>query len=170
MKFSRPQPFQYPVLEKIYTEAFPPEERRPWRDVIAGGQTPALRAIEADGMTIGLITYWNFTKFIYIEHFAIDYEHRCGGMGSRALKAFIDKQSKPVLLEVEHPSDTDPMTQRRINFYTRHGFCVLPYTYIQPPYEPGMPAVPLLLMATAPIPDPTQILHSQVYKADASVR
>lgn len=160
--FTLPTAADLPQLERIYFEAFPPEERRPWHDVATGGSKPALRAIKDKGETVGLISYWNFDGFLYIEHFATDPEKRNKGLGTRALRAFSEAQPTPLLIEVEPPS-TNPMAARRIEFYKRHGFHTLPYSYTQPPYAPGLPSVPLLLMATAPIPNPTEILHKEVY-------
>ena len=44
--------------------------------------------------------------------------------------------------------------QLQLDFYRRNGFRLLDYDYVQPPYAPGLPSVPLLLMSTDPALDP----------------
>ena len=72
----------------------------------------------------------------------------------------------PLILEVELPGAND-MASRRIGFYERCGFTAHhDVDYIQPAYAPGLPSIPLLLMSTAPIPEPDRTisdLHRIVY-------
>lgn len=143
------------AIEDIYLEAFPPEERRPTDDLFG-------RAQRADGMlrllvitderdhTAGMLSYWQFGTFVYVEHFAIAAAMRGRNLGARAMAEFIHTAGRPVVLEVERPG-ANKMADRRIAFYTRLGFTSrAEIDYIQPPYAPGLPAVPLLLMAAGP--------------------
>lgn len=156
------------LLERIYTDSFPEDERRPWDDVANPPQAgcPALFAIIADGHIRGLATLWVFDTFSYIEHLALDRTFRSQGIGSAALQDLIAIcDPKPIVLEAETPDDRDPMTRRRIDFYKRHGFNVIDREYVQPPYAPGLSSVRLYLMSTAPIhPASTaETLHREVY-------
>lgn len=162
---SFPSSAELTAIEKIYTEAFPPEERRSWSS-LAGDGNPELRSIVRDGELAGMISYWNFGTFVYVEHFAIDPSLRGGGTGSEVLAELRRSLGRPVVLEVERPADSNPMAARRIEFYRRNGFHVLSYDYIQPPYAPGLPSVPLLLMSTDPSIAPADVaatLHREVY-------
>ena len=157
-------------LEEIYIISFPPEERRPWAQIMmpVAVEGPRLRAVyDSDsGECAGFITYWLFDTFVYVEHFAVNPAIRGGGVGSCALKAFIGSMGRPVVLEVEPADAVDPMAPRRIEFYRRHGFEILDYDYIQPPYAPGLPSVPLKLMSTDSSVDAgvvASVLHSKVY-------
>lgn len=156
------------ILEKIYLEAFPPEERRPWGSVTRPEQPgrPHLYGIIADGRLAGMVTVWVFDSFAYIEHLAVDPSLRGGGIGAQVLAAVSEEAGGlPLLVEVEHPSAESPETLRRIAFYERNGFMTIATDYIQPPYADGQPEVALRLMATAPIA-PTRAartLHSEVY-------
>lgn len=165
------QPEDLPRLKALYIEAFPPEERRPWQSVITpGGNGPYLRAIKgSDGTLLGMLFYWDFDDFVYIEHFAIAGNMRGKGSGSAILQEFIHAAGKPAVLEVEPPSESNPLAIRRIDFYRRNGLDIISTDYIQPPYEPGGPFVPLFLMATDTTLDAVSTaatLHSKVYGAD----
>lgn len=153
--------------EALYIRSFPPEERRPWRQIADTASLPTLYGIYVDGTSFaGFITVWCFDRYAYVEHFAVDPSRRGGGIGADALAALRHKLGVPVVLEVEPPDHSDPMAARRIAFYQRCGFSLLDYPYIQPPYAPGLPSVPLRLMTTDPSLGPSDItatLHSKVY-------
>ena len=153
------------AIKRIYFEAFPPEEQRPWHLLLQSDGKPEFKAIY-DGETLaGMVTYWNFDTFVYIEHLAIDPSLRGSGLGAQTLAYLRQELALPLLLEVEPPCPENSMAARRIGFYRRNGFEILPYDYIQPPYSPGLPSVPLLLMSTAAL-NPhlsAQTLHRQVY-------
>lgn len=160
---------QREVME-IYLTSFPEEERREPEDMIARHKdcnSPLqILCIKRGEHPIGLISWWDFDDFAYIEHFAVAEEYRSSGIGSRALRMFADKIKKPTVVEVERPGMT-PMADRRISFYHRLGFSgFATFDYIQPPYSEGLPAVPLMLMATGDILLPEKItreLHREVY-------
>lgn len=167
VKLCRPSAPDLEGIRRLYLDAFPPAERRPWESISAGGSTPLLMAIKSDDdALLGLLSFWDFVDFVYIEHLAVDPAQRGAGVGAAALKLLRESCGRPLLLEVEPPADDNPTAARRIAFYRRNGFDVLPYPYIQPPYAPGLPPVPLLLMATDTAIDPaaaTALLHNHVY-------
>lgn len=138
----------YNFMENLMTASFPPEEYRSLdelrrytdsknhfhNNVIFHNDTP-----------VGLITYWDFKHFYYVEHFAIDPNQRNGGHGKNVLNHLCQLLEHPIILEVEEP--TEEMAQRRINFYQRHGFTLWEKPYQQPPYKSGDGFLPMLLMA-----------------------
>ena len=164
-------------LRKLYEASFPPEERRGWESITGAANDapgPILRAIrDDDGAVCGMVTFWSFGKFTYIEHLAVDSGLRGKGIGARVLEELARACGNAIVLEVDPPENSNPMAIRRIGFYRRNGLGILcedgtPYPYIQPPYATGLPSVPLLLMSTDITLDPREVekvLHREVYGA-----
>ena len=164
----------YAFVENLFVDAFPPDERRPLPQQRANVDTAeefqCLAAFQPDGQPSGFITFWDFGRFAYVEHFATAPRLRGSGIGSDIMRRFLDSVGKPVVLEVE-PPHTD-MARRRIGFYERLGFT--PWhgvEYTQPPYSPELNPLPMLLMASAgelgpsDAPEIIRTLHSRVYGA-----
>lgn len=98
------------------------------------------------GRNVGFITYWTLDGFNYIEHLAIDETCRRRGYGA-SLVRHVASLGRPLLLEVEPP--VDAVTINRVSFYQRLGLTLREdVEYVQPPYGPGMPPVPLRLMTS----------------------
>ena len=156
------------TLRDIYFVSFPPEERRPWDSMfVSETDSPEFYAIEISKddsapAICGLITIWNLDGVRYIEHFAVSPDFRSAGIGHKVLALL----EGPVILEVE-PPETSPEAVRRIGFYSRNGFELSPVDYVQPPYTPDLPAIPLKIMTKGKIKDinaTIRLLHSRVYK------
>lgn len=146
-------PSLYPQAEALYEKSFPEEERRDsheWHDYWLNRERFSIDAILTDGdVFAGFISYWQFDDFIYVEHFALSPTLRGNGIGGKVLEHFISQfQTRPILLEVEEPCNE--IATRRIAFYKRHHFTLLPNPYLQPPYQPGGSSVPLHIMCTMP--------------------
>ena len=71
---------------------------------------------------------------------------RSSGYGAKALNLFLKSLSQPVILEVE-PSGSTSDADRRISFYNKNGLEIVDRAYVQPPYSPHLPSVPLYLMS-----------------------
>ena len=141
---------RYPFVEALLHAAFPEEERRD--DELQRNYTnhhPKFHCclLTDDGSPVGLLTYWDFTDFVYIEHLAIHESMRNGGYGGRALDLFIRQAGRPVVLEVEMPRIKGDITHRRIAFYRRHGLSLRKMAYRQPPYREGDEWLPMKLMS-----------------------
>lgn len=139
-------------LRTLYFDSFPPEERRSWESIMEltdDRSSPFnMTVILRDGVTAGFITWWRLGGARYVEHFAIIPAMRGGGLGGEAIRNFVAADPMPVILEVE-PSGSNDMADRRIAFYERCGFTGhRDFKYIQPPYSPGLPEVPLMLMTS----------------------
>ncbi len=169
-----PTPENISRFKEIYCEAFPPEERRPWREMEKLLTAPdhdffhPFAVIGADEI-MGFITVWRFDRMNYIEHFAIAPDMRGNGAGSRALMSLMEKLPGNYLLEAE-PVELGETARRRINFYSRLGFTPRnDFNYIQPPYSDGLPEVPLTLMTTGEIdlPYARDLLWREVYHKKA---
>ena len=149
-------------IERIYTESFPPDERRDFSDVI--------RLLEEnDDFFIVLLSDENkAVGFIsYVEHFAVDSSCRGSGYGATAMTELLKLINNPAVLEVEKP--LDDISQRRIRFYERLGFVLCTRPYTQPPYSPEKQPLELYLMSFGKI-DLNQVfdtvasrIHQKVY-------
>lgn len=134
-------------IERVYTEAFPVDERREFREVknlLVSAPAFHLTGIESEGNMAGMISYWEWDGLAYVEHFAIDERYRGGGFGGETLKRLLSLLPVPVVLEVERPDDD--ISRRRIGFYERLGFRLWPQPYVQPPYDKNRRSLDLLLM------------------------
>ena len=145
-------PADYAALLRLYCLSFPAGERRVYDGehgfhsflTANSGRFHPL-VITLGGEFAGFLTYWEFPGYVYVEHFAVEPEMRGSDIGGSTLRHLVECVSDCVLLEVEHP-DT-PEARRRIGFYERHGFRLhADIEYMQPPYDPSLPEVPLLLM------------------------
>ena len=160
-------------VEALYMSAFPPEERRPFSEIVALTESSpcfSLLLLREAGHAVGFLSYWQWERLAYIEHFALSPDCRGRGLGSSALAAFCASVGCPVVLEVEPP--TAEAARRRIAFYRRAGFVAAPQRYVQPPYSAGLPPVELLLMAYGAVDwardfDAVRdLLHREVYGAE----
>lgn len=154
-------------IRKIYEEAFPEIERRTFSNLCAAFERfpyVRLHLISESDTVVGFIIYWEFTEFIYVEYFAISEEFRGVGIGRKAFSEFAERQAKPIVIEVE-PPDND-LARRRVGFYERIGFTLRDVEYIQPPYHPNLPDLPLLLMTYGAIDFPKAFsnIKSEIYR------
>lgn len=160
----------YAFFEHLLTTSFPPEEYRDLAELRHITDTRPLfhpHLVLEDEKPIGLITYWDFGRFCYVEHFAIDPVHRNGGRGAQVMQLFFSQIQKPVVLEVEPP--TEEMARRRIGFYERQGLELWQTDYLQPPYRKGDDYLPLKLMVkgnlseTEDFEEVKTLIHKEVY-------
>ncbi len=146
----------------LYESAFPEEERRDYsyqREAMEREEYH-FSAILNDDEVVGLMAWWSFGSLIYIEHFAIMERCRSHGYGKKYLCDFVRHSEKPILLEVEPP--TEDIRRRRIGFYERLGFHLNAHAYAQPPYR-GEDFVPLMLMTS---PNPISEQDVERFKRD----
>lgn len=146
-------------VRTLYEEAFPVEERREWSPRPAGLKLYV--ALDDADEFQGFITTWLLPGDVtYVEHFAIHPKLRGHGVGGEIIDALLGN----VILEVELPETQE--ARRRIGFYERHGFAAATECeYVQPPYAPGLPSVPMLLMCRGNIDaeKTAHLLHTIVY-------
>lgn len=162
----------YHFVEELLHTAFPQNERQDddrqrW-NTDNEEQFHCLLAMDGEN-PVGLLTYWDFNTFIYIEHLAIDRILRNKGYGNEVLHTFFKTHApKPIVLEVEHP--TDETSNRRIGFYERNGLTLWKCDYRQPPYRSSDEWFPMYLMTTPTLSfeeDYTHIratIYHEVYK------
>lgn len=132
---------------ELYEDAFPLEERRLLDTQIHVMKKPNYHFdITIDEkQLIGFLLWWDFKTYRYIDHFATTTQQRNKGFGKLILEKFMNRNNKPILLEVELPTST--INQRRIKFYERIGFKLNQHYYEVPPLEEGQAPLQLLLMS-----------------------
>ncbi len=156
----------YSSCIELYLSAFPADERR---DVESLEKLPDDNRFQfhylADGNDLaGFISVWQFTGYIYVEHFAVFPHLRSSGIGSWAINHLAEIYKSPVILEVERP--VSEQAKRRLDFYSKNGFQVIKSDYIQPSYGPGKKPVPALLLANTNLnPDQVQPIVKELYSA-----
>ena len=133
--------------KSLLESAFPAEERPSFEAMERRSDEYRLCVVQKDAKNIGIFCYWNFGNTIYIEHFAISEPLRNNGLGGEVLDTFLSQLNSgmQVVLEAEHPDN--PLAQRRIEFYKRHGFTANAFEYLQPPYHAGDGFLPMLLLS-----------------------
>ncbi|EJX06235.1 acetyltransferase, GNAT family, partial [gut metagenome] len=89
----------YQFMENLITTAFPAEEYRAleqlkeYTDKVERFHN---NVILGDEQPIGILTYWNFEDFYYIEHFATVPSMRNKGYGKKALEYVCTQFGKPI--------------------------------------------------------------------------
>lgn len=133
-------------LLALYLEAFPQEERRTGNELLRMLNVEEMNfsAVLQERTVVGLVVFWNFDSFLYLEHLAVLPVFRGKGYGEAVLER-LKMKALPILLEVEIPFDE--VSSRRITFYHRCGFQALPVYYHQPPYREGDSVVPMMLFS-----------------------
>ncbi|GHA64838.1 GNAT family N-acetyltransferase [Pontibacter akesuensis] len=131
----------------LYEQAFPLEERRPlpWQAEVMAHVDYHFELILQNEELVGILLWWGFEDVRFLEHFATAPALRGKGYGSRMLLDFLNRDARPVLLEVEPPESE--VNRRRITFYEQTGFCLNQHFYQQPPYHQGQQPLTLLLMS-----------------------
>jgi ribosomal protein S18 acetylase RimI-like enzyme len=132
---------------RIYNTSFPHNEKRALDQQTAVFNKPEwqLNVFISDNRLFGFISFWTATEFIFIEHLAIAPEFRNRGLGKTILKPFLENNSKPVILEIELPADTN--TRRRLRFYESLGFQKNDHNHCQPPYHSGDKPIPMKILS-----------------------
>jgi ribosomal protein S18 acetylase RimI-like enzyme len=134
-------------IREIYENSFPEDERRDFTslsDLLVNNEDIHISLFAENGLVNAFIIYWNFTDFIYIEHFAVDRKFRGQGWGTKIMQAFMNNVQTPIVMEVELPHDD--ISRKRIAFYERLSFAAFPQPYVQPSYGEGKREVEMRLM------------------------
>ena len=137
---------KFSSVYKRLIDAFPYEERRDERDEKKCFLKSQFNFCEItdDGESVGLIVFWVFSKFLFVEHIAINKEIRSKGYGSKTFELLKTQYNLPIILEAESP-ETE-MQKKRIKFYENLGFKVNSYSYTQPSYH-NEESVPLMVLS-----------------------
>ena len=136
-------------LFNLYVDSFPREERRELNSLKAmlSEKSMYFCAVPGGNELAGLVVYWEFEDFLYLEHLAVKPLHRGKGIAGAVLNKLRGK-GNPILLEVEIPHDDASV--KRVGFYNRSGFKAMNIPYLQPPYREGESPLPMMLFSDHP--------------------
>ena len=115
------------ALYRLYTQAFPASERKPWHMILKRyrkGKMDVWCAVE-DGCFSGLAITINSPDTILLDYLAVSKHCRDKGVGSAILSRMRERYpGKGLFLEIENPYADCPeqaLRQRRKAFYLRNG-------------------------------------------------
>ena len=113
---------------KLYEASFPIAELRKKKDHLRACQDPyffPISAWEGDRL-IGLLFYWEWSTYRYLDYLAVLPELRDHGYGFQMLQHLRDTEHK-VILEIDPL--TDEQSLRRLHFYEHAGYTLTPYRF-----------------------------------------
>lgn len=136
----------------LYLENFPMDQTRNEETqlFILKDETYHFDMILSENEFSGIITYWEYDEYIYIEHFAICSDKRGNGLGSQVL-SLLKQKNKLLILEIEPPICN--YTKSRQAFYERSGFVLHQYKHTPPAYRKGYANQDLVIMSTGELND-----------------
>lgn len=120
-------PRQKEGYRALYTEAFPPWERKPFEEFLVLSRSGRfdISAITANGALIGLAMLHRSPYGVCLGYFAISSAVRGQGLGGKAIELILDRwREQNIIIEIELQ---DPKAEnarervRRKEFYLRHG-------------------------------------------------
>ena len=153
--------------QELLEDAFPEQERPPFSTIRQrdAGKFHFLVAENGDD-PVGILSYWTFDGFVYVEHFAIAEELRNQGLGKAVFLNFLSQQHDQVVLEIEPPNNEE--ADHRLEFYASMGFFQNTQPYVQPSYHNDNRTVPMIIMSKYELDDDEfseirNILYREVY-------
>lgn len=114
-------------VHKLYEEAFPDEEKKPWAmmEYLADEGKMELLAIVEEDMFVGLAMNMLSEKTALLDYFAIAADKRSGGYGGRAVRMLQERfAGKKYIFEIEMQdpeAENAEDRRRRKAFYLRNG-------------------------------------------------
>lgn len=131
---------------RLYEESFPVAERRKMEDHLRACEDPQFFPLSAweGGELIGILFYWEWDSYRYLEYLAVNPELRGHGYGSQLLRYLRDTEHT-IILEIDPLSNE--LSVRRLQFYERAGFTLTPYRFVHLPYRKEAQPVELLILS-----------------------
>jgi GNAT superfamily N-acetyltransferase len=117
-----------------YIRLFPEKEQRDWdkiRRAYDDGYEKFYKIIDED-KTVGFFILEKMNDYpYYLDYFAIYEEYQSKGYGSKSLRKLLDTvvKDKGLIGEIEIVKEEEPLTKKRLDFYTRLGFKKLDSLY-----------------------------------------
>ena len=136
-------------LTELYLGAFSENQRHTkedFRHLLDTNKQFNCNAVLMNNQLIGFFHFWDFDDFLFLEHIAIEPPLRGHKLGEKVIKLVRSLAAKPLVIEVEQ-AENSVFGARRIEFYRRLGFEIVPFEYLQPPYRVGEDYIPLEMMS-----------------------
>ncbi len=130
----------------LYEESFPVAERRKLKDHLRASEDKRFHPLSIwdNNLLIGIIFYWEWDSYRYIEYLAVSPNLHGHGYGSQIIKKIRDSEHTTIL-------EIDPLinelTVRRLQFYERAGFTLTPYRFTHLPYRLDSTPQELLILS-----------------------
>lgn len=152
-----------PEFEKLwllYNTTFPQDERRSRmeHELLLDDPRFHFAAIHYEGLTVGLVSYWELHDMIFIEHFAVSPEFRSEGIGGRAIEYLQYYADRKIVLDVE-PEEESVDACKRVHFYEKHGFRYCRKPVVLPTYWFAKPITSNLMVWS---PNKANLTHKQI--------
>lgn len=119
-------------LEKLYLEAFPAAERKPFAMLVEAqrkGRGELLAMVDEKGAFLGLAVVLRQGDLALLDYLAVAPEGRGRGVGSEAIRQLAARfAGSRIVIEIELPDEAAPNNSQRIRrkqFYLRAGFAAL---------------------------------------------
>ncbi len=143
-------PNDFDKAYNILEESFPVDEIRPYeqqKKLLEKSIYQIYAVMDKDKDVVeAFLAVYEFEHFVFLEHFAVNFQYRNQGLGGKILQELKGMRGKMICLEVEPPATE--MAIRRIDFYKRNGFFLNDYAYIQPPLAVNQKPVELKIMSS----------------------
>ncbi len=119
---------------KLYEESFPVAERRKAEDHLSACNDNRFFPLSVwDGnQLIGLMFFWEWDNYRYLEHLAVNPDLRGHGYGTQLLN-YLRESNHTIILEIDPL--INELSVRRLQFYERAGFTLTPYRFVHLPYR-----------------------------------
>ena len=156
----------------IYEDSFPVDERRPFEEHFQAQSDPRYTftpLLDQSRSVVGVLGYWRFEAFTFLEHIAVSSACRGSGLGTSTVKGLQDAASLPLILETELP-EMNSQAPKRIRWYESLGFYSNQHEYVQPAYARHQNPVPSRIMSYPDLLSPgdfqaiRETLYSEVYR------
>lgn len=139
-------------LIMLYLDTFPETQRHTeddFRKLLGREERFHCNAVLMNNALVGFFHNWDFDEFVFLEHVAVEPPLRGHKLGEKIISLARQSTKRPLVLEVEKAEDSE-WGARRIEFYHRLGFQIIPVEYVQPPYRKDGSYIPLHLMSNDP--------------------
>ena len=131
---------------RLYEDSFPAAERRKEEDQLRACADERFFPLSAwNGRElVGLLFYWEWDSYRYLEHLAVNPELRGQSYGSQLLRHLQDSEHT-IILEIDPL--VNELSVRRLQFYEKVGFTLTPYRFLHLAYRLEAEPVELLILS-----------------------
>lgn len=139
---------QLKQIYQLFEESFIPSELRLFDSFLQLFYNHEFKIYieEKDLQIIAALIVWEFNDYIFLENFAVNKKIRGQGIGGVFLETLKDIYPNHfMVLEVEE--NKNELTNRRIQFYQRHQWCLNSFHYKQPSFRKNIDGEELYMMS-----------------------